>query len=189
MYMRDILGCDLVSGFFDGGSYSREEILSNVGKEDLQPEIIALTKSTVFTKGIRHMKLKCAFLFRTKFLERYQTVIFSGDCLAARRHLAPDAKKIFYCHTPPRYIFDKREWYEDQLQKHYGFLYLFVRPVYRCIRSIFERQYRRDIASMDIVVVNSQEVQRRVKQYFDIEAHIIFPPVDVSKFSSEKISD
>jgi hypothetical protein len=33
--------------------------------------------SEVFKKGLRHIKLKQAFLFNTKFLKDYDTVIFS----------------------------------------------------------------------------------------------------------------
>lgn len=190
MYMRDILQCDLVSGFFDVGSYSQQEILHHVDPQDPHPpQIIALTKSTVFTKGVRHLKLKAAFLFRTHFLRQYDTVIFSGDCLAARRHVQKGAKKIFYCHTPPRYIFDKRDWYEDQIQKHYGAFSPMVLPVYRYVRSWFERSYRADISAMDRVVVNSSEVQKRVQKYFQIQADIIHPPVDISKFSSTETGE
>lgn len=39
---------------------------------------------------------------------------------------------------------------------------------------------------MDIVVANSKEVQARIKQYFDIDADIIYPPVDLSRFSSHE---
>ena len=121
-------------------------------------------------------------MYRTKFLRAYDTVIFSGDCLAAVRSTHPDAKKIFYCHTPPRYIFDKREWYEAQLQRHYRFVYPLIRPLYRWVRGKFEIAYRRDIAQIDTVVVNSREVHKRVKKYFGIDADIIHPPVDLEKF-------
>ena len=198
MYMRDILDCDLASGFFDPGSYSKSEILAQgKGKKEkwkgnfqlptsnFQPKLIALTRSRIFTKGIRHIKLKLAFLRRTKFLADYDTVIFSGDCLAAVRNVRPDAKKIFYCHTPPRYIFDKREWYEKQLSKHYRFVYPLIRPIYRWVRDKFEQAYREDIAQMDIVVTNSKEVQARVKKYFGIDTQIIHPPVDIARFCSQ----
>lgn len=184
MYMRDILDCDMASGFFDPGSYSKSEITANTKRDDLF--LKWLTRSRIFTKGIRHVKLKLAFLNRTWFLKKYDTVIFSGDCLAAVKNARPDTKKIFYCHTPPRYIFDKREWYESQLEKHYGVIYKLVRPLYRMIRDRFEAAYRRDIQKMDIVVANSKEVQARIKQYFDIDADIIYPPVDLSRFSSHE---
>jgi len=35
---------------------------------------------------------------------------------------------------------------------------------------------------MDVVVVNSREVQKRVRKYFDIDAQIVHPPVDLKKF-------
>lgn len=35
MYMRDILDCDMASGFFDPGSYSKSEITANTKRDDL----------------------------------------------------------------------------------------------------------------------------------------------------------
>ena len=42
--------------------------------------------SEIFAKGFRHIKLKFAFLFKTKFLKEYDTVIFSGDSISAVRN-------------------------------------------------------------------------------------------------------
>jgi hypothetical protein len=67
--------------------------------------------SEIFKKGFRHIKLKIAFLFKTKFLKEYDTVIFSGDSISAVRNCKKTTKKIYYCHTPPRYLYDLNELY------------------------------------------------------------------------------
>jgi len=67
--------------------------------------------SEIFKKGFRHLKLKWAFLFRTKFLRTYDIVVFSGDCISAVRNCKAGAKKIYYCHTPPRYLYDLYDLY------------------------------------------------------------------------------
>ena len=93
MYMRDILDCDLAAGFFDPGSYTESEILGKGKKESSfsaaadtadrkgkacpgrrsgrkrEPKLIALTRSRIFTKGIRHIKLKLAFYVSDEVFE------------------------------------------------------------------------------------------------------------------------
>lgn len=63
-------------------------------------------------------KAPTRFFFGTGFLKDYKTVIFSGDCISAVRNTAKGTKKIYYCHTPPRYIFDRKD---DYLKRFLGF--------------------------------------------------------------------
>ena len=57
------------------------------------------------------MILKWRFARHADVLSGYDTVIFSGNCLDALHHVRSDAQKIYYCHTPPRYLFDFRDAY------------------------------------------------------------------------------
>jgi len=59
----------LASGFFSKGSFDLE-------KEGFTGKKYAIS-SEIFAKGFRHIKLKIAFLFRTGFLRKYDTIIFS----------------------------------------------------------------------------------------------------------------
>lgn len=102
--MAKSLDADLISGFFSEGSFDPRE-LGFTGK------MIALG-SPVFTKGVRHMTLKWRFFWRARILRSYDIVLFSGDCLGALRHIDKNKTKTFYyCHTPPRYLYDFREKY------------------------------------------------------------------------------
>jgi len=59
----------------------------------------------------RQFKLARAFAQHTQFLHSYDTVIYSGfyTPLAVTQH--PQGKNILYCHTPPRFIYDQRDFY------------------------------------------------------------------------------
>jgi len=114
--------------------------------------------SEIFKKGIRHIKLKLAFLYKTKFLKDYSTVIFSGDCISAVRNCSPKSKKIFYCHTPPRYIYDL---YEEYLKKTKWY----SRPFFQLFAAWFKRLYEKDVSQMDIILTNSHNTQERIKKY------------------------
>ncbi len=114
--------------------------------------------SEIFAKGFRHLKLKWAFLTKTKFLEEYDTVIFSGDCLSAVKNCKKETKKIYYCHTPPRYLYDLKYLY---LQK----MPFYVRPVFEVLSYVFKKMYERDIKQMDLILTNSENTRQRINDF------------------------
>jgi hypothetical protein len=116
--MAKSLDADIISGFFSEGSFDPRE-LGFTGK------IISLGKP-VFAKGYRHLTLKHRFTHKTKFLTEYDVIILSGNCLDAIDTIMVERRKtknkkliktLFYCHTPPRYIFDLRERYLARIPK------------------------------------------------------------------------
>jgi len=112
----------------------------------------------IFKKGMRHIKLKLAFLYKTKFISEYQTIIFSGDCISAIRNTSPKSKKIFYCHTPPRYIYDLHTQYLEKV-------HVLLRPLFRTFCFFFKKMYERDIKKMDLILTNSINTQTRIQEF------------------------
>jgi hypothetical protein len=55
--------------------------------------------------------LKYAIIYKTRILKDYDIVIFSGDALGAIKNCRKDAEIFYYCHTPPRYLFDQKAEY------------------------------------------------------------------------------
>jgi len=167
MMMGKILRADIASGFFSAGSF------------DLRAEwftgAMIPVSSEIFAKGFRHIKLKFAFLYQTKFISEYKTVIFSGDCISAVRNASPDQQKIYYCHTPPRYLYDLKNQYLAKVP-------WLLKPVFLCISQVFRFMYERDIKKMDVVLTNSKNTRDRIKKYLWIDAHILYPPVDLDEF-------
>jgi glycosyltransferase involved in cell wall biosynthesis len=165
--MAKALDADLVSGFFSDGSFDPRE-LGFTGK------MIALGKP-VFAKGLRHAVLKYRFIQKTEFLSEYDIVILSGNCLDAVKHLPKTTKKIYYCHTPPRYIFDFRERYMAN----------FPRWLHAIADRILDREarnYTGQLLLMDHIFTNSQNVHDRLLSFCGFESEILYPPTDVSRF-------
>ncbi len=165
--MWKVLGADIASGFFSDGSF-------DLRKELFTWKMISVS-SEIFKKWFRHLKLKGAFLFKTKFLRNYETVIFSWDCISAVRNCTKSQKKIYYCHTPPRYIYDLNELYLEKIN-------LLIRPIFKIGFYIFKTLYERDIKKMDLILTNSQNTKDRIKKFLWIDAEILYPPVDLSEF-------
>jgi len=93
LMMGKALEADIATWFFSKGSF-------DLRKEGFTWKMISVS-SEIFAKWLRHIKLKWAFLFKTKFLSDYETVIFSWDCISAVRNCRRNTKKVYYCHTPP----------------------------------------------------------------------------------------
>jgi len=173
MMMWKVLKADIASGFFSEGSF-------DLKKEWFEWKMIPLT-SEIFKKWFRHFKLKYAFLFKTRFLKNYDTVIFSWDSISAVRNCKKNQKKIYYCHTPPRYLYDLHLLYLEKV-------HFLLRPFFRLACFIFRKLYERDIKKMDLILTNSENTKARIKKFLWIDATILYPPVDLDlfKFISRK---
>ncbi len=166
--MAKSLGADLISGFFSEGSFD-PRVLGFEGR------MIALGKP-FFAKGMRHEVLKYRFERKTKFLSEYDTVILSGNCLDAIENIPKTTRKIYYCHTPPRYIFDLRDEYLQKVPRIFH-------PVIHFFLDRKADRYRKQLAQMDIIITNSKNVQKRLKDFTGYDSQIIYPPTDTSRFA------
>lgn len=174
LMMAKALKSDLASGFFSEGSF-------DLRKEAFTWKMISLTDE-VFKKWFRHFKLKFAFLFKTKFLKDYETVIFSGDAISAVRNCSKNTKKIYYCHTPPRYLYDLKDIY----LKKVPFL---LKPAFLIVSYFFKKMYEKDIKKMDLILTNSINTQKRIKKFLALESQVLYPPVDLDLFKYIKTED
>jgi glycosyltransferase involved in cell wall biosynthesis len=191
--MAKSLDADLISGFFSEGSFDPREL-------GYEGKIISLGKP-VFTKGIRHLVLKWRFFWKARILKDYDIVIFSGDCLGALRHVRKSItvkqydsmtgnreeescetvnlwnhKTVYYCHTPPRYLFDFREKYLSSLP-------FFLRPFFDLAFRYFAWVYKKRLTQFDQIFTNSENVQKRLKDFTGYGSKIIYPPTDTSRFT------
>ena len=167
MMMWKSLWADIMSGFFSSWSF-------DLKKEGFTWEMIEVS-SEVYKKWFRHIKLKLAFLFNTKNLKNYDTIIFSWDSISAVRNCSKKSKKILYCHTPPRYLYDLKELYLKKIP------FLF-RPLFLLISYVFKRLYESDIKKMDLVLTNSLNTKKRIKKFLWLDSIVLYPPVDLQEF-------
>ncbi len=167
LMMAKSLNADLASGFFSKWSF-------DLRKEWFKWKMISISNE-VFKKWFRHFKLKFAFLFKTNFLKDYETVVFSWDSISAVRNCSKNMKKIYYCHTPPRYLYDLKEIYIKKVP-------FLLRPAFLFVSYIFRKMYERDISKMDLILTNSINTQKRIKKFLWIDSKILYPPVDLDEF-------
>lgn len=167
MMMAKSIKSDIASWFFSSWSF-------DLRKEWFEWKMISLSNE-IFKKGFRHIKLKYAFMFKTKFLKEYDNVIFSWDSISWVRNCKKNQKKIYYCHTPPRYLYDLHNSY----LKKVPFL---IKPIFKIACVIFRYLYEKDIKKMDLILTNSKNTQKRIKDFLWLESTILYPPVDHNEF-------
>ncbi|MFA7653534.1 MAG: glycosyltransferase [Candidatus Magasanikbacteria bacterium] len=126
--------------------------------------------------GFRYLQTQLSFLFKTKFLKNYDTVIYSGDCLIAALR-ATNAKNIAYMHTPPRHLFD---CYQEKLSAYSWWKKILFIPF-----AAFNRwRFRALSRKMDKIITNSQNTQARIKKYLGLDSTVVYPPCTTLPFKN-----
>ena len=88
----------------------------------------------------------------------------------------PQTLHICYCLTPTRYLWSGKSIYEKRGGRSWGLKIL----------GSYLRQWDFVAAQRpDVMVAISQAVQERIRKYYAREAKLIYPPVDVKKFSQK----
>lgn len=106
----------------------------------------------------------------------FDLVISSSSSFAKGIILPPETAHICYCHTPTRFLWQERIGYLNDL------------PQPRVMRAILPhvlhgmRTWDRIAADRpDHILTNSRISQMRIKRYYNRDATIIHPPVDVDR--------
>lgn len=125
----------------------------------------------------RQFKLARAFANHriATWLRNYETVIYSGFYTPLAVHHHRQGRNILYCHTPPRFIYDQRDFYLKRLP-------FFLRPVLQAFIDYLQPRYENAIAQMDTLVTNSDNVRQRIQHYLGKDAIIVYPPCDTENF-------
>lgn len=107
----------------------------------------------------------------------YDVVISSSSAFMHGIKMPNHVKNICYCHSPMRYAWD----YTHEYTKNYSKLARFF------IASQLTKIRQWDFLTStrpDILIANSKHVQKRIKKYWHRESEVIYPPVDVKRFTT-----
>ncbi|ABM31561.1 glycosyltransferase [Paracidovorax citrulli] len=115
------------------------------------------------------------FRVRARCLRDAETVVYSGFYAPLAVHHQRQGRRIYYCHTVPRFAYDL---YESTLA---GFPAP-LRPLYALFVRWFRWQYESALGRMDCVLVNSNNVRQRLRHYIGRDAEVVYPPVAVEHF-------
>jgi glycosyltransferase involved in cell wall biosynthesis len=115
-------------------------------------------------------------------LSGYDVVISESHAIAKGVITGPDQLHIGYIHTPIRYAWDMQEAYLKQAGLDKGLRSFITRALLHYLR-IWDM---RTVAGVDYYIANSNFVARRIMKLYKREAEVIYPPVNVDRFSIAK---
>lgn len=120
-------------------------------------------------------KLKNWFMQRTDFMSDYDIFIYSGQCSLFARNKHQAGTHILYCHTPPRYAFDQRAFFRQQIRRSRRWLYDLTMMYIGWI-------YKQAVQKMSGIVTNAKNIQQRLKKYVGFDSTVVYPPIDTKRF-------
>ncbi len=115
------------------------------------------------------------FRFRAHCVELAQTVLYSGFYAPLAVHRQRSGLRVYYCHTIPRFAYDL---YSDSRDRYPWIL----RGLFAAFAALVRWQYQRAVSKMDLVLVNSDNVKKRLKHFLGIDAQVVYPPVATTHF-------
>ncbi len=111
-------------------------------------------------------------------LRSYDLVISSSYLVAKGVITAPDQAHLCYMHSPMRYAWDQQASYLEQLRSRFGLRRLFARVLLHYMRGWDARSTN----GVDLLLVNSRYVGRRVTKTYRRSSEVVYPPVAVNSF-------
>lgn len=163
--MAQALGADLLCGFRSAQSYPPSMFPDHTVELGL-PGLLR-------RPGLRTAALAARFATSKRRVVPYNTRIFSGVSAPFAAVRTNGAKNIYYCHTPPRFLYDQRAHFSaNVLKRRLGGLTL----------EHFQRSYEAAVSRMDLIVVNSATVAERVEKFLGRQSVIVHPPCDLKAF-------
>jgi len=93
------------------------------------------------------------------------------------------ARFVCYCHTPPRYFWNPDEYLEKEIANP------LLRWFVRMLMPLFRRSDLRQSRKIDLFIANSRNVRRRIRECYERDSVVVYPPVDVERFQVGRQSD
>lgn len=111
-------------------------------------------------------------------LRGYDVVLSSASAFAKGVITPPETMHVCYCHSPTRYLWTDTLDYVEALP--------YPRPMKTFIASYLSRLRQWDRLAADRVdtfVANSETVRKRIAKYYRRDSEVVYPPVQVERFS------
>lgn len=163
---------------------------SPVLKKALAGKDIRTTKLQKLPKKLRKLHKFLPMLrvkaFQQLDLSEFDIIISSSSAEAKQvRKTRPGQVHICYCHTPIRYYWSHYDNYKKD--PGFGKLNWLVRLTMPFMVPPLKKADYAAAQNVDVFIANSTEVQKRIKQYYNKPSTIIYPPVDVGRFTPSRI--
>ena len=110
-------------------------------------------------------------------LSAYDLIVSSSHCVAKGVRPNNSTFHISYVHTPMRYVWDQFNTYFRQPRTSWP-----VRIGAELMRPYLQRWDRNTAKRVDTFLCNSNNIRKKILEYYGRESQVIYPPVDLSRF-------
>jgi len=107
----------------------------------------------------------------------YDLIVSSSHCVAKGVKHYDSVYHISYVHTPMRYVWDQFGVYFRQPRTSWP-----VRIGAELMRPYLQRWDRNTAKRVDTFLCNSDNIRKKILEYYGRESQVIYPPVDLSRF-------
>ncbi|MFN3874110.1 MAG: glycosyltransferase [Ignavibacterium sp.] len=116
---------------------------------------------------------------------KYDVIISSSHAVTKGIRKKPNQLHISYCHSPMRYIWDEAETYFEAAKLNSGVKKIIATRILNYLRKWDLKTAKRP----DFLLANSNYIAEKLKRIYNLESTVIYPPVDVDKFSCVEQKD
>lgn len=95
---------------------------------------------------------------------------------------SPNIPLISYCHSPARFLYGDRDYLGAS---KLGLL----RPVANGVFSLMRTQDQKAAMRVTQFIANSNSVRDRIRDVYDRDAEVIYPPIDIARFRPESVPE
>lgn len=117
-------------------------------------------------------------------LMSYDVVLSSTASFAKGVITRPDTLHLCYCHTPTRYLWSDTHSYVQELGVN-----RFVKWLLPFFLTYVRMWDKMAADRVDHFVANSKLVQERITKYYKKASTVIYPPVDIERFTIGQVQD
>jgi glycosyltransferase involved in cell wall biosynthesis len=112
-------------------------------------------------------------------LAKYDIILSSNHCVAKGVLTRADQLHLSYVHTPVRYAWDLQHEYLREAKLAWGLRSMAIRAMLHYIR-LWDRAAADRV---DVFLANSRYVAERIRKTYRRPAQVLYPPVDVERFT------
>lgn len=176
LILANALNADLMTEFWEPDSFNKSEFKGKnlyILAQGEYPKIVW-----------RYFRAQLNFLFKARnYVRNYDTIIFSGNnCLTAAFNCKFGTKKILYCHSPVRHVFDLWKLNRSEQKK------IWKKIVYYNIGAYgIKLIYWIGLKMMNITIANSENIKNRLSSFlYHKTDRVVYPPIDIEKFKYQE---
>ena len=115
-------------------------------------------------------------------MSAYDVIVSDASYAAKYVNKRKGAVHVCYCHTPPRFLYG----YDTDSSAKMNAIEKALSKVWKIYLRWLDQRKAKDV---DVWIANSNSIKEKIKDAYGVEAKVIYPPVDLARFSNKTAKD